>query len=149
MVQSKQVHEPVMTGSKTCIACGIVKPVTKFHTHQQMADGRLNKCTSCQTEAALDWRRRNPDRHNRTRRRRELMSKYGITLEEYERMYSEQGGKCASCSCALPVLLVDHDHLTGRVRKLLCNPCNRILGIAREDASILRAVATYAERECF
>lgn len=54
---------------------------------------------------------------------------YGITLDEYERLFIEQNGLCAICK-AEPIkykLAVDHDHDTGAVRGLLCPPCNRAL----------------------
>lgn len=58
--------------------------------------------------------------------------KYGITIEQYELLLSAQGYACAICG-APPAptygLAVDHCHETGRVRALLCGPCNRMLGI--------------------
>lgn len=61
------------------------------------------------------------------------MRAYGITPEDYDRMDAEQDGKCAAC--ARPPLkyrlAVDHNHDTGKVRGLLCVPCNRALWRAR------------------
>ena len=58
--------------------------------------------------------------------------KYGITLADYDRMESEQGGKCKICSTTEPKGMgrwhVDHCHSTGKVRGLLCNNCNTKLG---------------------
>lgn len=50
-----------MIGEKTCICCGQEKPVTQFHVHRQMKDGRLNKCAVCAKKAVDDWRAKNPD----------------------------------------------------------------------------------------
>jgi len=44
-------------------------------------------------------------------------------------------------------LVVDHDHSTGRVRKLLCNACNLAIGMVQEDPARLRALAAYLEFE--
>jgi hypothetical protein len=57
-------------------------------------------------------------------------ARYGITLEDYDRMFSEQGGTCALCDkpCATGRrLAVDHCHATGAVRGLLCVKCNSAL----------------------
>lgn len=74
-----------------------------------------------------------------------ILSTYGITPEEYWALYEAQGGKCYLCQRATGArkrLAVDHDHATGFVRGLLCSPCNKILGHARDEQSFfLRAVA--------
>jgi transcription initiation factor IIE alpha subunit len=61
-----------------------------------------------------------------------LKHRYGITLEQYDEMLAEQGGKCYICDKHHTEqkfgLAVDHNHTTGAVRKLLCNRCNGILG---------------------
>ena len=58
---------------------------------------------------------------------------YGISLEDYERMLIDQGGKCAICGSLDPRakrehFAVDHCHTTGKVRGLLCIPCNTAIG---------------------
>jgi hypothetical protein len=69
------------------------------------------------------------------------MGLYGISLEQYESMLSAQNGVCAICE-APPLgsrpLVVDHCHRSGRVRALLCGPCNTQLGAYEK----LRAQAT-------
>ena len=60
-------------------------------------------------------------------RRYALKHEFGLTLEEYNEMILAQGGKCAACGRPSK-LHVDHDHRSGRVRGLLCGPCNRALG---------------------
>jgi hypothetical protein len=88
---------------------------------------------------------------------RNLKNKYGITPEEYYEMLVKQDGKCAVCG--LPEAEnrrkfdVDHDHRTGKstntavlVRGLLCEGCNRALGLCHDDPVVLRALADYVER---
>jgi hypothetical protein len=73
--------------------------------------------------------------------------KYGISEEEYKILYKAQGGRCAICRRATGAtrrLAVDHDHKTGKVRGLLCGPCNNTLGlIARDDPEVFDRAAAY------
>ena|ERR1035437_5823272 len=78
---------------------------------------------------------------------------YGLTLAEYESMLAAQGGVCVVCqsgpsgSAHEKRLHVDHDHVTGRVRGLLCGGCNQALGYSHEDADRLRRLAAYVEAQ--
>ena len=76
-----------------------------------------------------------------------LMYRYGLSAEEYESMLAEQGGGCAICG-RLPKakrLNVDHDHVTGEVRGLLCYVCNTRLA-ALENVSWREAGEAYLAR---
>jgi hypothetical protein len=71
---------------------------------------------------------------------------YGIGPDQYAAMLEAQDGGCAIChgqSMDGKGLHVDHDHATGRNRGLLCDRCNRGLGLFRDDAALLRAAADY------
>ncbi len=90
------------------------------------------------------WRKANPLK----RLNADLKCKYGITLDEYQRMLAAQGGVCAICKGTCPRknrLAVDHDHSTGEVRGLLCDPCNSAIGIMEDSPERLRAAADYIE----
>jgi len=90
---------------------------------------------------------RYPDRHRHKGRR----YKYGITAAEYSALLEVQGGACAICrqperevrSGRVLDLSVDHDHLTGAVRGLLCKDCNTALGRMRDNPERLEAAAAY------
>ena len=69
---------------------------------------------------------------------------YGLTTEEYQRIYKHQGGACAICQRAKGIakkLAVDHDHATGAVRMLACQRCNRMLGHLRDDPEAFERAA--------
>ena len=81
-------------------------------------------------------------------RKNHLRRKFQITMEIWEQMYVGQNGKCGICATALHHdnwrnSHVDHDHATGRVRKLLCGPCNRGLGSFRDNPNRLELAAKY------
>lgn len=70
----------------------------------------------------------------------ELRFSYGIGVEEYKTLVAKQDGKCAICQRRPPFgnkkrLCVDHDHVTGAIRGLLCPNCNSFLGRVRDDLS--------------
>lgn len=76
-------------------------------------------------------------------RRGNLKAKYGLTLEAYEAMLTAQGGVCALCGNPPKQyrLAVDHQHETGKVRKLLCAGCNHKLAVVEDQAFCAKAQA--------
>lgn len=83
--------------------------------------------------------------HKREIKSYKLFLSYGITLEQYEKMYNRQKGKCAICKTYRESLVVDHDHKTGKVRHLLCHKCNLALGYVNDDTKILKSMITYLD----
>jgi epoxyqueuosine reductase QueG len=76
----------------------------------------------------------------------ELKYLHNITIDYYDELLKKQNGVCAICLKACNKnkrLSVDHDHKTGKVRGLLCNKCNRALGMFKDDPKLLRSAARY------
>ena len=81
-----------------------------------------------------------PDRQ----RRAWLKHRYGISTEQFDQMMNDQDGKCSICGKHFDKTPhVDHDHITGEVRSLLCATCNQLLGYAYEDVDILQNAINY------
>lgn len=81
------------------------------------------------------------------RRRRILKSRYGITPERFDELYSQQHGKCAICKQTYHATLhIDHDHSNGEIRGLLCNNCNRGLGHFKDDPERLQEAIQYLQK---
>lgn len=75
-----------------------------------------------------------------------LRNLYKLTPEQHAQMLAQQGGVCATCK--KPKRLdIDHDHANGDVRGLLCNTCNRALGLVYDDPALLRRMADYLEKK--
>jgi Recombination endonuclease VII len=107
-------------------------------------DGRVATCERCGVEFVTRLRpggrrqrfclercaRQTYNERNGQRARAHLLRRYGLTDAEYDGIWEDQGGVCAICGQPPTnnLLAVDHDHVTGRVRGLLCAPCNRHLG---------------------
>lgn len=80
-------------------------------------------------EEQREWRQDNKGLLKFLRQGYHYKNLYGLTVSDYDALWIEQIGKCAICDCVpQKELHVDHDHLTGRVRGLLCETCNRMLG---------------------
>jgi hypothetical protein len=96
-----------------------------------------------------DWADKNPGKAKRAELKHAL-KKYGITLDEYDRLFHSQGGVCRICRLPDPTgrrLSVDHDHKTGRVRGLLCHKHNTALGGFNDDLILLQAAIDYLKVE--
>jgi hypothetical protein len=82
----------------------------------------------------------------RSLRKWHLRTKFGLTVEEFEQMEADQGGCCAICRRPPRegrTLHVDHDHDTGRIRRLLCFTCNAGMGMFDHDPVLLIEAAEY------
>lgn len=84
------------------------------------------------------------------RGRRARLKMYGLTEAQYDEMYEAQDGSCAICRATQGrrkekdhPLLVDHCHATGKVRGLLCQPCNSALGMFEDNTERMRKAIAY------
>ena len=88
--------------------------------------------------------------HHLIRRNAHVKRTYGITLEEQNLMFDVQEGKCKICGKhqneLKQPLVVDHNHVTGKVRGLLCHKCNSILGYINDDIRILENAIEYLKK---
>ena len=75
------------------------------------------------------------------------MKKYGLTEEQFRAMETKQNSLCAICGKTEKNidrnLSVDHDHVTGKVRGLLCSNCNRGLGYFKDNSELMKKAAEY------
>ena len=101
---------------------------------------------------ALKWHNENRERSLANKKKNYANTpgsnrkRYGLTEEHYQQMLAEQGHCCKICKKALQGGLkthVDHSHSTGKVRAVLCNRCNSVLGFSLESPEILAATICY------
>ena len=140
---------------KTCTVCQQSKELSEFYSYKANKDGKMYRCKPCDNEARKKWKNKNPERSHQSQRGRNLKHKYGITLDEYKTMLDNQHGCCAICKVKENNALfganrtlnfaVDHCHTTGKVRGLLCNQCNRGLGMFKDDIKILVKALEYLQ----
>ena len=117
-------------GVKTCSRCRIEKSVDKYHVNQSSLDSLYPQCKECESEGAKRYRRTGKGRV--VIRRVRLKGLYNLTEEEWDSLLKSQDGLCAICNTDKPGgkgWNVDHCHICGGVRGILCRRCNLELGV--------------------
>ena len=98
---------------------------------------------------------KNKEAYLKRSRKAHLKNTYGLSLEEYQNLVLKQNNRCAICfkeetakdkTGKLKPLCVDHCHTTGKVRALLCNNCNCLLGFSNDKQEILFAAINYLKQ---
>lgn len=117
----------VIVESKECSKCKETKPLTCFWKNKARKDGYQHYCTDC---------------YNKIRKPSYLKRVYGISVEEWNTLFLKQGEKCAICSTTTD-LCVDHNHITEKVRGLLCHKCNTALGLLQDNTQYLSNAIAY------
>jgi Recombination endonuclease VII len=69
--------------------------------------------------------------------------RYGLNHEEFQALIAKQNGLCAICEKEIDVPNVDHDHISGQVRGILCRKCNHGLGCFQDDPRLLVEAVDY------
>ena len=146
---------------KQCKICGEEKEESAFYRDKGMPDGRRNDCKKCKDVKVIAARGRNREKWNAYmrkfrkehplsvkdkihKRNRVMKCRYGIQLGDYDKMVSDQNGLCAICGCPTKqnrFLVVDHDHITGKVRELLCDRCNVSIPVLDNPELLTKAKA--------
>ena len=126
---------------KICRVCEKELPVEKFEMN---GNTRRNQCNSCR----FQQKKNRPSYITRIQPKRlnNHLRQYRLTIDDYNEMLEKQNGVCAICKTnpyPHKKLCVDHDHSTGVVRGLLCDLCNRGIGLMRDDVEILASAIGY------
>lgn len=158
-----------LTG-KVCTKCKKERYHFDFHVDRSKKDGHHSICSFCHSkrnkekratdpefvkrcrERSRQYRKDHPEKCRRGVRNATLKKKYGIGVDEYDKILREQRGTCAICDrtdsgVGHPNLHVDHNHKTGGVRGLLCQPCNTAIGMFRDKTALLKNAIAYLEKE--
>lgn len=136
-----------------CNQCKLSKQCEEFYKHPYSPNRHRNPCKEC-----LKINRRNAyvrlDGYNKSYAQL-LHDRYGITLDEYNRMFEEQKGRCAICdrpeiattkSGKARRLAIDHDHATGAIRSLLCIKCNASIAALESGHASPQDFAVYIDK---
>jgi hypothetical protein len=127
--QEVRDHSWIPEGFRWCPGCKQAVPHEDYARNSASPSGFGSSCKPCQRAASNEayWRR-----------------VYGLSRDDVRVMRADQDDKCAICGAESPQHL-DHDHATGRIRRLLCQRCNHGLGLFRDDPKALHAAAYYVQ----
>lgn len=144
--------------NKTCSRCKEEKIASEFYASRNKKDGLHPWCKPCTKERNRTWLQNNKEKayiknkqwrkENKDHcRNKAYVELYGITIEEYNQILSEQGGVCAICKEeGRPHLHVDHNHDTREIRGLLCRKCNSGLGFFNDNPNLTQKATEYLNR---
>ena len=157
------------TEAKRCSKCKRKLSLDMFWKDKNYRDGLCLQCKKCKIATRKKWIKSkggkriikcwsekyyHSEKGKVCRRNHYLQRNYNITLEQYDELLEQQNGVCAICKnpetaknqFGVLRLAVDHNHKTRKVRGLLCQRCNFVIGHSYEDVSILLEAAIYIEK---
>lgn len=136
--------------------CNNCKQELEENLFYKVKKGDIKTRPTCKTcDSNLNREYRSTQDYIGVQRASELRKRYGISLEYYDYLWVQQGGVCAIClkketktktrGNGIRDLCVDHDHVTGRVRGLLCDACNVGIGKLKDDHVVLERASRYLQ----
>lgn len=133
------------TQSKICKLCNEDKTINNFYQfHDKWSDKDYysSRCKPCHQKHRVE-----SSTTPRNRKNEKLKLRYGITYEIWESIRESENFSCMICGITEEEigkrLDVDHCHSSGKVRGILCNPCNVTLGHAKDNIDILTSAIEY------
>ena len=131
---------------KQCSQCKRYLSLEEFGEDKQRHDGRACRCFKCNRERRREHKVKVPD----CKYYADIKWKYNLTKEQHSKMLKDQNECCLLCGETLKegnrYRHIDHCHITGKVRGILCGSCNVGLGNFRDRPDLLRLAAIYLEK---
>lgn len=141
---------------KICTVCKEKKDLNCFYNRAASEDGKAYRCKDCDNAAVKAYKKKHQNRQRRKQRENNWRHKYKLERSDIELLWETQQGCCAICSVKLTNIeiddtamnqnntsCVDHCHLTGKVRGLLCSKCNRGIGMFNDKAELVYSAYAY------
>jgi len=142
-----------MSIQKKCTTCKVVKSLEHFNKNKSKSDGLNSLCRDCSNARSRQYYRQNPEKHRsnvaaykKSNYARTRAQSLGLNTEDVEQAITLSDGKCGVCK-RKRVLVIDHDHVTMKVRGLLCITCNTGIGKLGDNVEGLQKALQYLYRE--
>lgn len=142
-----------MAIDSVCSKCKALKPIEEFSVSVtgRRAGKPFSRCRTCRASDHKERKKRDPSVYDRIEWPSKIKKMYGITPKDYDKMFDSQGGACAVCKSKVPGggkgrFMIDHCHATKKVRGLLCQACNRAIGLLKDNPENAVRVAAYLNK---
>lgn len=131
---------------RLCNLCKEEKPLEQFNVNKKGKEGRYSYCKACHKFARKAHKGKKKTKFDY------YMKHYGVSEYQIKAQLEAQHNCCMICSIEINwkdgknsnhAACVDHDHVTDKVRSILCNHCNRGLGMFRDNVDNIRRAADY------
>ena len=136
--------------TKVCSGCGYALSLDHFYPNSRAKYGVASRCKPCANLSGKKWKEANPEKvreiNRRANKKSHRKTKYGLTPEDFSEMLIKCASACTICRIPFQTPTdahVDHDHVTGKIRNLLCRKCNLALGLLGDDLELLIRAALY------
>lgn len=138
---------------KQCVKCKESKPLVAFSKRTSNPDGKRSRCKECESlDQKENKKKRLKEDYAGTRakeRKDNLKRMFNMSIETYEEKLKKQNSVCVICNKECKSgkrLAVDHNHVTGKIRDLLCGNCNGGLGKFQDNPELLNKAADYLRK---
>lgn len=151
--------DPISSETFECSDCKRNLPSAEYYWHKR-GHRHSRSCRACYqikrrpyqiNYMATVGKSKARSRYSPEKRSEQIVKSYGLTIDGYDAILASQGGGCAICGSKEAKtkrngrFCVDHDHNTGKVRGLLCAPCNRGIGLLQDNVDVLRSATKYLQ----
>lgn len=114
---------------KTCTICKEIKPLSEFYSRKDRKIGFQSQCIICERKKGRERWHRDKHKSIKQRKNQRLISNYGLTTEQWNEKLNNQKEICPMCNTKIMGRpQTDHNHTTGQIRDILCQPCNLSVG---------------------
>lgn len=133
---------------KTCIQCQLAKTLQDFHKHNHYKDGHHSICRLCVNEKQRQRYIKDrvsilkKQKIHRIKTKSPQRRAYRLSLNEINALYEKFNHRCAICADT-DNLVIDHNHVSNKIRGVLCNRCNLGIGFLKENINNLLSAIKY------
>jgi Recombination endonuclease VII len=144
---------------KECSECNEIKSVSDFYVRKLSPDGLAYICKPCDLRLHKEYCEKNRDKIREQRKEFRRLNKTRLSIsknrakcspEKFKALFEEQRGCCAICglhqSKMRRRIAIDHNHETNEIRGLLCDNCNRCLGLLKDSQEVLQNALNYLSK---
>lgn len=133
-----------------CGTCKKEKPISRFSKNSHSKRGFKSNCKDCHNEYSKTiWYPKNKEKQifsssnwKRRNKNKVLATKYKTTEKAIVALFSISGNKCKICHSTND-LCIDHNHVSKKLRGILCNNCNKALGLFKDNINLLKNAIEY------